>query len=322
MCTAISLNNGGHCFGRNLDLERSYHETVTITPRNYPLRFRRARSLERHYALIGMAFVAGDYPLYYEATNERGLSMAGLNFPASASYYPEEPGKDNITPFELIPWVLGQCASVGDALPLLGRLNLLKEPFSESLPLSPLHWILSDKFRSLVIEAQADGMHLYENQAGVLTNEPPFPFHRQNLVWHMGLSPREEGNRFGLELTPYCRGLSGVGLPGDLSSPSRFLRAAFFRCNSPVLEGEKERVSQFFRLLDLVSMPLGAVDLGEGVHDYTIYSCCCDTDRGIYYYKTYHNSRVCAVSLWKEDLEGSALVSYELVKEQEILHQN
>ena len=96
MCTAVSYCNGDHYFGRNLDLEYSYHETVTITSRNHPFVFRKAGRLDCHYAMIGMAYVVGSDPLYYEATNEKGLSMAGLNFPGNAEYKPEISGKDNI----------------------------------------------------------------------------------------------------------------------------------------------------------------------------------------------------------------------------------
>ena len=89
MCTSITYSTKDHYFGRNLDLEISYHEVVTITPRNYPFKFRRVTDIPTHYALIGMATVVNDYPLYYEATNETGLSMAGLNFPGNAHFFEE-----------------------------------------------------------------------------------------------------------------------------------------------------------------------------------------------------------------------------------------
>ncbi len=109
MCTAATLTTSDHYFGRNLDLEVSFGEGVTITPRNFEFEFRRAEPLRTHHAMIGMATVADGYPLYYDATNEHGLSMAGLNFPENAVYFPEADGATNITPFEFIPWILGQC---------------------------------------------------------------------------------------------------------------------------------------------------------------------------------------------------------------------
>ena len=87
MCTSIVYATKDHYFGRNLDLELSYGQVVTITPRNYPFKFRRTDPLPSHYALIGMAAVVDNYPLYFEATNEKGLSMAGLNFPENAHYF-------------------------------------------------------------------------------------------------------------------------------------------------------------------------------------------------------------------------------------------
>ena len=136
MCTAISFKTRDHYFGRNLDLEFSYNETVTVTPRNFPFSFRRMGEMKTHFALIGMAYVAGGYPLYYDCTNEKGLSMAGLNFPTFADYKPEAEGKDNIAPFEFIPWILSQCSAVSEARKLLEKMNLAKIDYSAELPAS------------------------------------------------------------------------------------------------------------------------------------------------------------------------------------------
>jgi choloylglycine hydrolase len=185
MCTAITLTTKDHYFGRNLDLEYSYTETITITPRNFPFTFRQKETMQHHYAIIGTAFVQDDYPLYYDATNEKGLSMAGLNFPENAYYFPSKDGKDNITPYEFIPWILGQCANVSEVLQLLDNLRLLNEPFSDTLPLSPLHWMISDKDQSIVVESLKSGLHVQENPVGVLTNNPPFEmqlFHLNNYI--------------------------------------------------------------------------------------------------------------------------------------------
>ena len=126
MCTAISLTTQDHYFGRNLDLEYSYTESITITPRNFPFSFRQKKAISQHYAMIGTAFVQDNYPLYYDATNEKGLSMAGLNFPENAYYFPPEEDKDNITPYEFIPWILGQCATVSEARMLLDKIDIEK----------------------------------------------------------------------------------------------------------------------------------------------------------------------------------------------------
>ena len=153
MCTAVTYATKDHYFGRNLDLEMSYRETVTVTPRKYPFSFRAAGMLEQHYAMIGMATVEDGYPLYYDAVNEKGLAMAGLNFPGNADYKPAADEKDNVTPFELIPWILGQCADLTQARALLEKLNLVQIPFSPRFPLTPLHWIISDRQGSLTVES-------------------------------------------------------------------------------------------------------------------------------------------------------------------------
>ena len=323
MCTAVSYRTKDHYFGRNLDLEYSYQETVTITPRRYPFDFRRMGKMEEHYAMIGMAYVSVGYPLYYDATNEHGLSMAGLNFPGNADYKPFCPGKDNVAPFELIPWILGQCATVAQAEVLLGRINLLNENFSGELPLSPLHWILSDRERSITLESVKEGVRIYENPVGVLTNNPTFDYQLFNLNNFMRLSTRDPENTFGdVELKPYSRCMGAMGLPGDLSSMSRFVRAAFVKLNSVSGETETESVSQFFHILKSVEMQRGCVELSGGLYDLTIYSSCCNTDRGIYYYSTYDNHRIYGVDMHREELDGREVVAYPLIRDQGIEMQN
>ena len=323
MCTAATYKSADHYFGRNLDYEFSYQETVTVTPRNFPFCFRRMGTIEQHYAMIGMAFVQADYPLYYDATNEKGLSMAGLNFPGNADYKPFAPGKDNITPFEFIPWILGQCATVKEAREKLARISLLNEDFSPQLPLSPLHWMISDRDESIVVESVKEGLKVYDNPVGVMTNNPPFDYHLLNLANYMGLTREEPVSRFSehLKLTPYSRGMGAMGLPGDLSSASRFVKAAFTRLNSLSGESESESVSQFFHILASVAQQKGCCRVEHGF-EYTIYSSCCNTDKGIYYYTTYENSQISGVDMHRENLDGSALISYPLITGQQINMQN
>lgn len=324
MCTAVTYRSADHYFGRNLDLEYSYHETVTVTPRKYPLLFRKAAPLPEHYAMIGMAFVKDGYPLYYDATNEKGLSMAGLNFPGNADYKAEQAGRDNISPFEFIPWILGQCADLREAKRLLQRLNLVDIPFSEALPLSPLHWMIADRHGSIVVESMKSGLRVYDDPVGVLTNNPPFEYQLFHLNNHMQLSSEAPLNRFadGLELGEYCRGMGAMGLPGDLSSASRFVRAAFTRMNSRSGPAENESVSQFFHILGSVEQQRGCVRLGKDQYDITVYTSCCNTDKGIYYYTTYDNRQISAVDMHRTALDGEALVNYPLVTEQQIHFQN
>ena len=310
MCTAITLTTKDHYFGRNLDLEYSYIETITITPRNYPFPFRKKDTIHNHYAIIGTAFIQNNYPLYYDATNESGLSMAGLNFPDNAYYFPSDEEKDNITPFEFIPWILTQCATISDAKLLLNTLNLLDEPFSNELPLSPLHWMIADKESSIVVESTKDGLKIYENPVGVLTNNPTFDMQLFHLNNYMNLSNDPPENHFSdvLDLKKYSNGMGAMGLPGDWSSQSRFVRASFVKTNSKCGNSESESISQFFHLLDSVAFPRGCVEMKEDVYEITVYSNCCNTDKGIYYYKTYENQQIIGIDMYKENLDAKELI--------------
>ena len=324
MCTALAWQAGSHYFGRTLDVTGSYGETVTVTPRNYPFVFRRAGTLPRHYALIGAALTVDNYPLYFEASNEKGLSMAGLNFPGNACYHPEMPGRDNLSPFELIPWILGRCASLAEARPLLERLNLIGLPFRPDLPPAPLHWILADRKGSVTLESVREGLRIYENPVGILTNNPPFPFHLENLSRYLHLTRELPANSFSpaLPLKPCSLGMGAVGLPGDLSSPSRFIRAAFTKCNAVPGTREAENVGQFFQILAAVSQTRGCVRAEDGGYEHTSYTSCCDTDRGLYYYTTYENRRISCVDLRAEPLDSQELIAYPMLREPDILLQN
>ncbi len=324
MCTAISLTVRDHYFGRNLDLDRSYGEEVCVMPRRFPLTFREVNGLQNHYAMIGMATVVEGLPLFYDAVNEHGLAIAGLNFPGNAYYAPCAESKQNIAPFELIPWVLGQCKTIQEARRLLSGINLADIAFSEQLPPAPLHWMLCGRDGSLVAEFMREGTRLYDNEVGVLTNNPPFAQHMENWRKYRHLRvdnarvPREEAQPH----TAYSQGLGAVGLPGDVSSMSRFVRAAYGRENSVCAEDEASTVGQFFHLLSSVEMVRGLCKTDEGTWDTTVYSACINLDRGLYYYTTYDNRRISCVDMRRADLSGEQVSRFALLTSQHIAQQN
>ena len=283
MCTAITYKTKDFYFGRTLDYEISYGDEVTITPRNYEFNFRHKQNIKNHYAIIGMAYVTENYPLYYEAVNEKGLGIAGLNFVGNAQYNKKIKGKDNITQFEFIPWILSQSTTVKEAKKLIEKINFLDEPFSTNLPLAQLHWIISDSIESITVEAVKDGIKIYENPVGVLTNNPTFDKQMFELNNYMNLSTKSPKNTFAksLNLEKYSRGMGAIGLPGDLSSQSRFIRAAFVKMNSVSKEEEKESVSQFFHILNSVEQQRGCCELDDGIFEITIYTSCCNASKGI-----------------------------------------
>ncbi len=324
MCTALTLKTKDHYFGRNLDLDRSYGEEVCVMPRRFPLAFRKMGEITEHYAIIGMATVVDDIPLFYDAANEHGLAMAGLNFPGNAYYAPLAEGKDNIAPFEFIPWILSQCKTTADAKNLLSHINLADIPFSEQLPPSPLHWMISDSETSIVVEFMKDGMHIHNNEIGVLTNNPPFEHHIANLKQYQHLrndnaNVKREKN---LPYTSYSQGMGAIGLPGDVSSMSRFVRMAFWKKYSVCEKDELSSVNQFFHLLSSVEMVRGVCKTDEGTLDITGYSSCINTDQGLYYYTTYENRRITCVDMHHTDLDSDKISRFSLITTESIYHQN
>ena len=313
MCTAISFKTKDHYFGRTLDLDYHYNESVVITPRNYPFSFRNGREIKNHLAIIGIATVIDDYPLYYEATNEKGLSIAGLNFPHNAHYFPVYENKENLAPFELIPWMLGQFTSVDEVKENLNKINIADINFNESFKNSPLHWLIADRDKSITVECVEEGLKIYDNPLGVMTNNPPFELQLKNYKSTIGTLGKEEADP-----KINSKGLDAFGLPGDLSSPSRFAKVAFAKEKSVCRETEEESVTQFFHILGTVNTPRGFIK-----DDYmTVYTSCCNTDKGIYYYTTYGNSQISAVDMNKESLDSDNLIYYPLVTGQQINRMN
>lgn len=324
MCTAACYKTKDFYFGRTLDYEFSYGDEVTVTPRNYAFKFRHTEALENHYAIIGMAFVADDYPLYYDAFNEKGLCMAGLNFVGNAVYNRPVSDKINIAQFEFIPWILGKCASISEAKELIKNMNITDTQYSDKLPTAQLHWIIADKDGAITVESVKDGLKIYDNPVGVLTNNPPFDEQMFMLNNYMHLSPKSPKNNFSdkLDLKTYSRGMGALGLPGDLSSQSRFVRVAFTKMNSLSGSSESESVSQFFHILGSVEQQRGCCEVGEGEYEITIYTSCCNADKGIYYYTTYDNHQITAVNMYNENLDGANIVRFPLIKDEQIKMQN
>lgn len=324
MCTAVTYKTRDFYLGRTLDYEFSYGDEVTVTPRNYSFNFRHMGKMNTHYAMIGMAYVTEDYPLYYDAVNEKGLCIAGLNFVGNADYKEIVPGKNNVAQFEFIPWILGQCDSVQKAKVLLENINLTNTPFSKELPLAELHWLICDRNEAITVESVKEGIRVYPNPVGVLTNNPPFDEQMFQLNNYMHLSPKSPQNNFSKELAlhTYSRGMGALGLPGDLSSQSRFVRAAFVKMNSLSGDSENESVSQVFHIMGSVDQQRGCCDVGEEKYEITIYTACCNADKGIYYYTTYDNHQITAVNMHNENLDGVDLVHYPLIHGEQIKMQN
>ena len=301
MCTAIAMNFDGLYFGRTMDIEFDFDGRIVTAPRRFLFSERNAEGLSVHYSITGMARVVDGYPLFADAFNEAGVCMAALSFPTTAKYFDASSAFSvNLSPFELIPHVLGKCASVREAREELSKIRIMDVPFSREIPNTPLHWIVSDKSESIAVEPTDKGLIIYDDKTGVLTNEPPFPFHEKNkrLYSHLtAKSVKESGIGYGT---------GAVGLPGDWSSPSRFVRADFLRRTVEVSPGaeQSERIDCFFSVLSAISVPRGAVVSEDGKPHFTRYSCCMDAQNGIYYCKSYGKTSVSVYPVSKRMMEG------------------
>lgn len=316
MCTSIIFSPNDHYFGRNLDYEISFGQQVVITPRNYSFEFRKMPSLKSHYAIVGVAVVSSNYPLYFDAANEEGLGMAGLNYPGLADYKEVDTKKDNVSPFEFIPWILGQCSNIREAKKFLGKINLVDINFSDKMKLSPLHWLLADKTgASIVVESDKDGLHVYDNPVGVLTNNPNFPKQLFSLNNYSNVSARMPENRFSNEINfnGYSRGLGSRDLPGGADSQSRFIRATFNKFNAPKTNNEEENVDTYFHVLHAVEQQKGVDEVGPEKFEATIYSDGTNLETGVFYYTTYTDKRINKIDMHKENLEGEDLISYPML---------
>lgn len=320
MCTCIAMKTHDAYFGRSMDIDYRFGEKVVVTPRGYGFDLRSGRRMETWYAMIGMAAVMEKYPLYAEATNERGLSMAGLNFPHTARYFQPVPGRVNLTPYEFIPWVLGNFGDLRELRRELDQVNLVDIPFAKGVPVAPLHWMISDGMDSLVVEQTESGLHVYDNPAGVLTNNPEFPFHRTNLANYMNLTSRPPENRFSsqLKLNAYGNGMGAIGLPGDCSPSSRFVRACFCKLNSLCAPDDASSIAQFFHILDAVSIVRGEALLQDDKCNTTTYTCCANATQGVYYYRSYGNSQVTGVRMTDDNKNSEELSIYPMEEKQRI----
>ena len=297
MCTAISTDG---LFGRTLDVERSYGEEVVITPRDYRIDLVREPAIKFHQSMIGMATVREGRPLYFDAMNESGLCIAALNFPKNAVYNPPRENMNNVASFEFIPWVLCNSSSVAQAVELLKRTNITNDNFSAELSSTPLHWLVSDKVRSITVESVESGLRIYENSFGVLTNNPPFSYHIEHISNFVHLNPNVPKNTLcpRVEVELYSRGMGAMGLPGDFSSTSRFVRAVYAKTHTESLKNSKnDRIYRFFHIMDTVNVPFGCVKTETGENSYTLYTSCMDMETKTYYFTTYMCRKIQSISL-------------------------
>lgn len=317
MCTAI---NFGGVFGRTFDYEYSFGEQIVATPREKVV-YGQAKN---RYAMLGVGVVRNGVSLYFDGVNEWGLCGAALNFPNYAVYHDPGEKKAAISSGSLVGFLLGFCKDTHEVRGALENIVISKDGES-----TPLHWIFADKRGAITIESVEEGLKIYDNPLGVLTNSPDFPTQLRKLEDYMHLSPEKPNDNLTDGVVSICsRGIGGVGLPGDFSSSSRFVRALFLKkhticesedkCGNDGCNAELSEVRKFFRVAASVTIPPGSVLSDEGLPVSTRYTSCVDME-GLAYYLTSHRTRqISCVKLLDDLRDGDEIRLFSLYQSEKI----
>jgi choloylglycine hydrolase len=313
MCTGIRFTDGAGnmYFGRNLDWVEDYGECVYITPRNAEIPDPFNGVLKPKYACIGMAIEVDGAPCYFDLANEAGLGVGGLNFPGYAKFAdaPVE-GTTNVATYLFPLWVAANFKTVAEVREALKNVTIVAKAPEESLGVAQLHWFVGDNKESIVIECQEDGMHIYDNGLDVLTNQPPFPWHYENVRNYMCLDaefpPSTKWRSY--ELQPFSSAAGMIGFPGAYDPASRFVRVAFLNAHYPDEIGEEANVTRLFQTLNGVYQVKGGGKQGNGEYEYTIYTGGYSSATQTYYHTLYEDTTRVGVSLKDYDLDGKELI--------------
>lgn len=313
MCSGVRFSDdkGNMYFGRNLDWSVGYGQKVVITPKGYNYHSAFLGDIAPRYAVIGMGIVEENVPLYFDCANEAGLAIAGLNFPGYAEYEKDAvDGKHNISAYEFPLMIAMNFSTVDEVEEALKNIAIVSKPINDKYPVSMLHWIIGDKTRSIVVEYTDKGMEIFHNDVDVLTNQPGYAWHQENLRNYMNLTnPQPKDVKWGkAEMKPFGSGSLMRGLPGDYYSPSRFVRIAYLNTHYPVKSTEEENVSRLFHTLTGVAMIEGAAAMNDGDFEKTVYTGGFSTATNTYYYNTYEDPAIKKAALADFDINSKDLI--------------
>lgn len=302
MCTSVRVTDGqGNMFwGRNFDWNASYGEFPLVVPKGYKLSRAFGDDYACKHACVGMSVEYDGYPLFFNCGNDAGLAVGGLNFPGYACFE-DGPidGKTNVAAYEVPAWIGANFATVDEAEAALKDVAIVDKSIAPSFGVSMLHWHIADAKRSIVVEYQKDGMHIYDDPVDVLTNQPPFPWHMENLRNYMCCNGDWPGDVEWVndKLMPFGTGASMRGIPGDSYSTSRFVKAAFVNAFYPQKTDENDNVMRVLHTLGSVAFVEGTAKMADGSSEKTIFSDCFSTATGTYYFNTYDNPAVRTIKL-------------------------
>lgn len=312
MCTAIRFNN--RYFGRTFDFERSFGESLLVVPRGkMPI-----LESKNQYAIMAIGVIFDDTPLCFDGVNEWGLVGAALNFPEYAHYQSPPVNGTGIPSGHLLSHVLGLCRSVGEARQMLEKITITNEWVGGNRP-TPLHWTFADGRESMVVEQTFGGLRIYDDFIGVLANSPDYSYQRTTLSCYSCLSSRNPSSAFGGGKL-HSRGMGAIGLPGDFSSSSRFVRAAYLKKWAfDHLSGGATDLKTAFSVLSSLAIPRGAVITDEGLPVLTLYTMVVDMEKPGYYLTTSTCSAVSHIDLTASLCDGREITSYPIYRDENIL---
>ena len=313
MCTGIRFtDNVGHMyFGRNLDWTTGYGEKVIITPHRYRYHSAFLGENTNNLAIIGMGIIAENTPLYFDCANEKGLAVAGLNFPSYAKYEPTPVDrKINVAAYEFPLWVARNFTTVDELVIALKDVAIVAKPVNDQYSVSELHWLIGDKNRSIVVEYTENRLEIHDNPPDILTNQPGYSWHQENLRNYMNLfSQMPKEVKWGKTvMKPFGTGSLIQGLPGGYSPTDRFVRVAYLNTHYPTKSTEEENISRLFHTLAGVAMIDGAAAMQDGSFEKTVYTGGYSTRTQTYYYNTYDDFTIKSVKLLDQNLDSSELI--------------
>ncbi len=296
MCTAIMIKQkDGHPFvARNFDYDPKSQLKVTKVPRNYPFTFE--ISTKKHhvkYAMIGMTLRHEGTFVFVDGVNEVGLCCAILDLPTTAPWNESlDLNKTNLLPTDVSFYFLTQFATVTELRHHIDQLNIMAPPHHPFASTTKIHWMVCDQQgNSIVIEQTETGLQIYDNEIGVLTNSPTFDQHLMNLSLYL----KKEN-----ELT--------TPIPGDYSSPSRFIRAALLKKYIQLEETPSATIHACFQILSSVAMLPGVLKRTQGENYETRYTACMSLNPPCYHYKLFNSFEFHSLHLTTEDLENDPIV--------------
>ncbi|MGR5458836.1 linear amide C-N hydrolase [Vibrio alfacsensis] len=330
-CTGISLSTSDNdqIHARTIEWgEYDLNSKLIVAPRKYTFVStmpdkKQGLSWESNYGFVGIS--VSDDRFIAEGVNEEGLTAGLFYFKGYGSLKAYDPNEraNSITDMDFVRWMLSQYKTVDEVKAGLQNIDIVPVFIDDKGQPSPTaHWRVTDRTgKNIVIEIIDQGkVHIYENEVGVLTNSPGFPWHVENLNNYIHLEPgaSKPMNFGGVKAKSFGVGSGFIGLPGDITPPSRFVRAAFFVNTAPKSKTSEAAVSQAFHILNNFDIPIGtefSPEYREHIPDLpsaTQWTSVIDQGNGVFYYKTMNDSRIKKVDLNNIDFNQQQEVKRKL----------